>query len=116
MGAAFLSSTGSSSQQLFSTSSAQSNSVFDNDMRFQKFLIFIVDFIHVIYDKISDNANKESSYDINDELSLFSFSILMQCLSIGFETNTKTKFSSLFKSNLNFIKIQVRDLFFLFLV
>ena len=28
--------------------------VFDSDFKFQKFIVFLVDFIHIIYDKISD--------------------------------------------------------------
>ena len=52
------------------------NTLFDNDFRFQKFIVFIVDFIHIIYDKISDQPIKDTSYDVNDELSIFSFAIL----------------------------------------
>ncbi len=109
LGNAFL---GSSTSQTTSSNSQASQSVhsvtfFDNDSRFQKFLVFIVDFIHIIYDKISDIAIKDSNYDINDELAIFSFAILTHCLSIGLDNSTKTKFSSLFKSNITFIRIQV---------
>jgi hypothetical protein len=89
--------------------SVHSITVFDNDTRFQKFLVFIVDFIHIIYDKISDTAIKDNNYDINDELSIFSFAILTHCLSIGLDNTSKTKFSSLFKSNITFIRLQVNN-------
>ena len=57
--------------------------IFDNDFRFQKFIVFIVDFIHIIYDKISDQPISNASYDVNDELSIFSFAILTHSLSLG---------------------------------
>jgi hypothetical protein len=68
--------------------------VFDSDYRFQKFIIFLVDFIHVTYDKISDtplNNQTIKTYDQNDEISIFSFSILIHSLSMGLETGPKTK-------------------------
>ena len=119
LGAAFLgsntsfqTSSSSNSQSQSSSQSIHSITVFDNDTRFQKFLVFIVDFIHIIYDKISDTAIKDSNYDINDELAIFSFAILTHCLSIGLDNSSKTKFSGLFKSNINFIRIQVNYLSF----
>ena len=66
-----------------STSSSMMSTIFDNDFRFQRFIVFIVDFIHTIYDKISDQPIHDTSYDVNDELSIFSFSILTHSLSLG---------------------------------
>lgn len=87
--------------------------LFDSDFRFQKFIIFLVDFIHIIYDKISDTKIDDTTYDINDELSIFAFSILLNSLSIGLETqsHSKTKFTSFFRSNLTLVRFQFRRLF-----
>ena len=68
---------------LNSNSLSPINTIFDNDFRFQKFIVFIVDFIHIIYDKISDQPINDTSYDVNDELSIFSFAILTHSLSLG---------------------------------
>ena len=68
---------------LNTSSFSSMNTIFDNDFRFQKFIIFIVDFIHIIYDKISDQPINDASYDVNDELSIFSFAILTHSLSLG---------------------------------
>jgi len=67
------------------------NTLFDNDFRFQKFIVFIVDFIHIIYDKISDQPINDTSYDVNDELSIFSFAILTHSLSLGLVCRNFTK-------------------------
>lgn len=87
--------------------------VFDSDYKFQKFIIFLVDFIHIIYDKISDTPviNEVKSYDHNDQISIFSFSILIHSLSMGLGTSQKTRFSNLFRTNLSLIRIQFRRMF-----
>ena len=87
--------------------------VFDSDYKFQKFIIFLVDFIHIIYDKISDTPvlNEVKSYDHNDQISIFSFSILIHSLSMGLGSSQKTRFSNLFRSNLSLIRIQFRRMF-----
>ncbi len=106
------------STQLTSSISNASNlgpntALFDSDFRFQKFIIFLVDFIYIIYDKISDTKIDDTIYDINDELSIFAFSILLNSLSIGLETQaqSKTKFTSFFRNNLSIIRFQFRRLF-----
>ena len=108
------------STQLTSSISSNANSLsgpttalFDSDFRFQKFIIFLVDFIHIIYDKISDTKIDDTTYDINDELSIFAFSILLNSLSIGLETQaqSKTKFNSFFRNNLAIVRFQFRSLF-----
>ena len=90
----------------YSNSIATSN-LFDSDLIFQKLITFIADFIYIIYDRISDCAMVNVNYDINDELAIFSFSILIHALSIGLENNQKIKFSSLFRTNLSLIRQQV---------
>jgi len=86
--------------------------LFDSDFRFQKFIIFLVDFIYIIFDKISDTKINDTTYDINDELAIFAFTILLNSLSIGLETQSqsKTKFSSFFRQNLTLIRFQFRRL------
>jgi hypothetical protein len=93
--------------------SGPTTALFDSDFRFQKFIIFLVDFIHIIYDKISDTKIDDTTYDINDELSIFAFSILLNSLSIGLETqaHSKTKFTSFFRNNLPIVRFQFRRLF-----
>jgi hypothetical protein len=84
------------------SSSQPITTIFDSDFRFQKFIVFVVDFIHIIYDKIIDAAVRETKPDINDELSIFSFAIIIDSMSIGVVSyeNEKQKFLSLF--NLKF--------------
>jgi len=86
--------------------------LFDSDHKFQRFVIFLVDFIYIIYDKISDTPLTGSdlkSYDQNDEISIFAFAILIHSLSMGLESSARrTRMSGLFKNNLNLIKSQFR--------
>jgi hypothetical protein len=89
-------------------SNAFATNLFDSDIVFQKLIVFVVDFIHIVYDRISDSANAASTYDINDELAIFSFSVLIHSLSIGLENNAKIRFTSLFRANLTIIRMQFR--------
>ncbi len=75
-------------------------------------MIFLVDFIYIIYDKISDTKINDTTYDINDELAIFAFTILLNSLSIALETQSqsKTKFSVFFRQNLTLIRFQFRRL------
>ena len=82
--------------------------LFDSDMIFQKFITFIVDFIHIVFDKISDTQLDDTKYDVNDELSISSFTVLAECLAISLENNQRAKFTNLFRNNLNLIRFQVR--------
>jgi hypothetical protein len=89
-----------------------STAVFDSDFKFQRFVVFLVDFIHIIYDKISDTplaGHDVKSYDQNDEISIFAFAILIHSLSMGLESSARrTKVSGLFRSNLGLIRSQFR--------
>lgn len=105
----------SSSPQSTDNTNDGYDTVFDSDFKFQKFIVFLVDFIHIIYDKISDmpiqsSENISKSYDQNDELAIFSFSILIHSLSMGLEANSnnRTRFSALFRTNLLLIRSQFR--------
>lgn len=90
-------------------SNAFATSLFDSDLIFQRFLIFVVDFIHIVYDRISDTALAHTPYDLNDELAIFSFSVLVHSLSLGLDTSShKARFSSLFRNNLQLIRLQFR--------
>lgn len=88
-------------------SSNSSSGLFDSDIVFQKFLTFIVDFIFIVYDKISDSQMDDTTYDLNDELSISAFTILAECLAISLENNQRAKFTNLFRNNLNLIRYQV---------
>lgn len=85
--------------------------LFDSDLIFQKLVIFLVDFIHIVYDRISDSPNASTVYDINDELAIFAFSVLIHSLSVGLENSQKVRFTSLFRNNLALIRLQFRRLF-----
>jgi hypothetical protein len=81
--------------------------LFDSDIIFQKFICFIVDFIHIVFDKISDTQLDDTQYDVNDQLSISGFTVLAECLAISLENNQRAKFTSLFRNNLNLIRFQV---------
>lgn len=112
-------------------SNAFATSLFDSDLIFQKFLIFLVDFIHIVYDRISDTPCSHTPYDLNDELAIFSFSVLVHSLSLGLDATSGSggggalgslgltsnnqsyhhkapRFSSLFRNNLGLIRVQFR--------
>lgn len=69
---------------------------FDSDFKFQQFIIFLVDFIHIVYDKISDSPadmTETKRYDQNDEITIFAFAILIHSLSLGLEASQRTRFA-----------------------
>jgi hypothetical protein len=92
-----------------STSAASNNlpTIFDNEANFQRFIVFIVDFIHIIYEKISDKPIVNISNDIDDELSIFTFSVIVNSLSLAIDNSYRSKFVNFLKSYITPIKIQV---------
>jgi hypothetical protein len=90
-----------------SPASLLASGLFDSEVVFQKFITFLVDFIHIVFDKISDSPLDDAQYDVNDELSISGFTVLTECLVISLENNQRAKFTSLFRNNLNLIRYQV---------
>jgi len=81
--------------------------LFENELKFQKFIVFIGDFIFVIYDKISDKPIGDESEDINDHLASITFDLLRHLVKLGLDYTEKTKLSVLVRNNLTLIRSQV---------
>jgi hypothetical protein len=86
---------------------SSANSLFENELKFQKFIVFIADFIFVIYDKISDKPIGDESEDINDHLTSITFDLLRHLVKLGLDYTEKTKLSVLVRNNLTLIRSQV---------
>ncbi len=86
---------------------ASANSLFENELKFQKFIIFIADFIFVIYDKISDKPIANENEDINDHLASITFDLLRHLVKLGLDYTEKTKLSVLVRNNMTLIRSQV---------
>ena len=63
--------------------------LFDSDVKFQRVILFVVDLVFVVFDKISDASQNTMSapdcVDTNDEITLHAFAIVLNALCIGLE-------------------------------
>lgn len=57
--------------------------LFDSDNKFLKFIQFSTDYVLIINENILNQPCKDTTYDLNDELSIFIFNLLINILSIG---------------------------------
>lgn len=57
--------------------------LFDTDNKFQKFITFAIDYAFIINEHIINTPSIETTYDLNDELSIFIFNLMVNILSIG---------------------------------
>lgn len=85
--------------------------VFECDSIFQRFIVFMVDFIHIVYDRILDGPASSLANEINDELALFALAILVHTMSMALENNQKVKYTYLYRNNLSLMRVQYRRLF-----
>jgi hypothetical protein len=57
--------------------------MFDSDNKFQKFIIFCIDYVFIINEHIINKPCVETTYDLNDELSIFIFNLMVNIFSVG---------------------------------
>ena len=63
--------------------SQQCSILFDSDNKFQKFIQYVVDYVFIIHENVSNAQTKDTDFDLNDQSSIFIFEILMHSLSMG---------------------------------
>lgn len=81
----------------------------EQENKFQKFLQHLVDFVFIIYENISNLKNESNEIDVNDQIVIFIFEILLSALLNGIsQSNNKSKYTALAKQNINFVKTQFR--------
>jgi hypothetical protein len=76
-------STNSNYQSFGLKNSSLMSYLFDTDNKFQKFILFTIDYAFIINEHIINNPSTDNTYDLNDELSIFTFNLLINILSIG---------------------------------